>query len=331
MAWVFNGSSQGLRADSGVASFPVNPVAMGCWALLNNLTDVHSMFSAVGLTTNNRNELIAIGTATGDPLGFAQSLSGAYDRGEKAPYISGAWAHYGGEVNSSNINRLAYVNGVAGIGNNTSIQPTGIDRIRIGHYNTNAETYGWTNGRVTYPWIAKIDISSTQWAQLAAHRHPRRVFNVATELYALWTFQTSGGLTDEITGIVLAGQGSPTWEANPCNICTASGINPTAVVAGSSYNLEGDGINDAQGAGILELCNNAVYGSATIKVTQTITAWADDRITFTAVRGGLSAGTVYAFITPNAGASFRSPAYAVTLSGTDPGGGSPVVIRRRRD
>lgn len=87
-------------------------------------------------------------------------------------------------------------------------------------------------------------------------------------------------------------------------------------ITDTNITLVGTDIMDTQGTGKLELCNNATYASATVKVTQSIDSWDDTEIVFDVVQGGLSAGTVYAFATTSLG-QLNSTGHAVTLTGGD--------------
>lgn len=74
--------------------------------------------------------------------------------------------------------------------------------------------------------------------------------------------------------------------------------------------------------GKIELANNATYGSATVIVEQTVTSWSDTAAQITVVQGGLSAGTVYAFVTTDRGDQ-NATGFAVTLQAA---GGDVVGI-----
>ena len=93
-----------------------------------------------------------------------------------------------------------------------------------------------------------------------------------------------------------------------------SGVNSgNPITPGEALSCAGSDFETAQGNGKLELCNNIVYDSATTKVEQTVSTWVDDTITGTVVQGGLSLGTVYAFVTTDSGQR-NSVGFAVTLS-----------------
>lgn len=73
--------------------------------------------------------------------------------------------------------------------------------------------------------------------------------------------------------------------------------------------------NDLMTSGAtIELCNNADYASATIKVTQTYNSQTDTTLNFDVVQGALSTGTVYAFVTTSLGQR-NTTGFAVTLEG----------------
>ncbi len=66
----------------------------------------------------------------------------------------------------------------------------------------------------------------------------------------------------------------------------------------------------------LELGSAASYGASTIKVEQTVTSWSDTSLTFDVVRGALSTGTVYAYVTNLDGGI--SSGESITLSSVVP-------------
>jgi hypothetical protein len=78
------------------------------------------------------------------------------------------------------------------------------------------------------------------------------------------------------------------------------------VIAGSVFGA-------SQGTGVVELGSSSDHGTATL-VEQTVTAWGDTEITFTAVQGALEAGEVFVFVTNDADAT--SSGFAVTLAAT---------------
>jgi hypothetical protein len=105
--------------------------------------------------------------------------------------------------------------------------------------------------------------------------------------------------------------GMQAWGYIPPSISGVNSGNP--ITPGGSLSGTGSDFETAQGAGKFELCDNINYDSATIKVEQTVSTWVDDTITGTVVQGGLSAGTVYAFVTTDSGQR-NSVGFAVTLS-----------------
>lgn len=65
--------------------------------------------------------------------------------------------------------------------------------------------------------------------------------------------------------------------------------------------MPGTDFGASQGTGKVELANNSDYDSATVITEQTIGSWADTSITFSVKAGALADGTVYAFVTTDAG------------------------------
>lgn len=64
--------------------------------------------------------------------------------------------------------------------------------------------------------------------------------------------------------------------------------------------------------GFVELCNNADYGLATVKVDQPAFSWSDSSLVVTTTIGALSEGTVYAFVTTDRG-DRNATGYSLTL------------------
>jgi len=84
----------------------------------------------------------------------------------------------------------------------------------------------------------------------------------------------------------------------------------------------------AQGSGKLELANDADYDLATTVVEQFVNSWSDTEIDFDVKSGDIGAGTVYAFVTTDAGqrnlVGFSATLVIEILTGTGIGTGLPV-------
>lgn len=77
----------------------------------------------------------------------------------------------------------------------------------------------------------------------------------------------------------------------------------------------GNKFESTQGTGKVEFGNASTYGSCTILVTQTVTAWSAEDITITAVKGGLSEGGVWAYVTNDS--SERTDGFSLRLEYAD--------------
>lgn len=92
-------------------------------------------------------------------------------------------------------------------------------------------------------------------------------------------------------------------------------------IGGGNYETDnvitGTTFGASQGAGYVELGNNASYTSCTVKTTQTIDSWSDTSIQFDAVKGSLSEGTVWVYVTNNS-AQTNATGYEVYLGWPDP-------------
>jgi hypothetical protein len=77
----------------------------------------------------------------------------------------------------------------------------------------------------------------------------------------------------------------------------------------TDFVITGTGFESLQGTGTVELCPSSTYGSP---VAQTVTGWSDTEITITGVKGALSYGTNYLFVTNDTGYT-NATGYAITL------------------
>ena len=75
--------------------------------------------------------------------------------------------------------------------------------------------------------------------------------------------------------------------------------------------ITGEDFLTAQGDGQVEICDNIVYDSATVRVTQTIDGWADASIQYDSIKGALGDGTAWVFVTSDP--SVTSNAWEVNL------------------
>lgn len=267
--------------------------------------------------------LAAVGSVAGDPIQYFYHENGGpgtdlyrtssgysadtwhYAQASVAefpPNASGTPAVYLDGAGESNTDLVA-----ANAGNSSTW-----DRTAIGGFRDSTPS-GWLDGTIAYVAVWDIQLTDAQMSQLAAGRHPRNVSG--GDLSHLWTFQSNGDLTDEIAAQTLVAggtTGTPTWEANPVFIWTGSTASMTSGDTG--VELEGTGFDDTEGAGKLELGDNSDYGSASL-VEQTTTAWADDKITYSVNLGGLTAGTLWLFVTNDDGN--RSAGFEVTVAAGD--------------
>lgn len=110
------------------------------------------------------------------------------------------------------------------------------------------------------------------------------------------------------------------YEINLFQNLTTTSLNDTTIYNGqTSIELNGSGFGSSQGSSKLYLCDSS-DGSGT-NVEQTVTTWASGKVTFTAVAGTLSLGTVYAIVGRNSSslgddAERLSPSQTATLGAT---------------
>jgi hypothetical protein len=96
-----------------------------------------------------------------------------------------------------------------------------------------------------------------------------------------------------------------------------SSVSPSTFAFGEAgIVISGSDFGATKGTGKVELSDNASYASGT-KQVQTTTSWSNTSITFTAIKGSLSAGTLYVWVTNNNG-DRNSTGYAVTATDDEP-------------
>lgn len=125
-----------------------------------------------------------------------------------------------------------------------------------------------------------------------------------------------------------AGTGYSTYTANawimsaygyPLPSIVSVGTGGEITVGETGAAISGLNLLDSAGQPAIELCNNADYASATVKVTQSNVSCTDTTGTFDVVQGGLTADTtVYAFVTTGLGQR-NTTGVAVTLNGSGSG------------
>lgn len=123
---------------------------------------------------------------------------------------------------------------------------------------------------------------------------------------AAGAFADQAGIASEY---VDAGGGTPDPAVSSVTPSSFADAATGVVIAGTTFEA-------SQGTGKVELSNNATYGSGTV-VQQTVTAWSDTSITITIVKGALSPGGLYLWVTNNAG-QHNGTGFSVTLTGSGP-------------
>lgn len=313
MAYRFaTASAQGLYSNTP----PVTTVPLSTQAFVKptNVTAVHGVLSLTDKDTNDTDYygLWLLGSVGGDPVWAANKGGGVFAQANGPSAFTTAWQQVGAK-HTSRTSRNAIRNGALGTTETTDSLPiaANIDSISIGftRFSSPPTNAHYSDQDLMYPAVWDAVLTDTSWAQLAAWRHPRNV--QASDLVALWTLQTNGALTDEISSNVLTAQNAPTWVTNICRICTYAGINPTEVDEDTAYDLEGLGFNDVQGDGVIVLSNNATKGAGT-EVEQTINSWADDIINWTPDIGALSEGALFLFVVNSN--DEVSPAFSITVN-----------------
>ena len=140
------------------------------------------------------------------------------------------------------------------------------------------------------------------------------------EIPYLWRYDYGTGTPSNTNWILNHGSSTaPNWKNVPVawggdavSPPTISAVSDSSVFHGQSIDLTVTDALPFQYDGSVEVCDNANYALATLKIPAIIDAWADDEVTITIDKGALPDGSAYLFLTTDRGDQTFSPA-GVTL------------------
>ena len=167
MAYEFNGTSQYLNT----ASAPVTaaPLTLAAWFYPDTDTTNYALLSITDNieASGNRFGITALGAAAGDPIQVFTQVGGTTGAANStAAFTSGAWNHACG-VFESVTSRTVYLNAGNSATNNTSLTPSGVDRIRIAARFLSGLPALYFDGRLAEVGIWNAALTAAEVASLA--------------------------------------------------------------------------------------------------------------------------------------------------------------------
>jgi hypothetical protein len=167
MAYEFNGSSQYLNtASTPVTAFPMT---LAAWFYPDANTQNYALVSVTdnAETNSNRIGITALGGVAGDPVqAFVQTSVATGTANSTAAFASVAWNHVCG-VFESTASRTVYLDGANSATNNTSVTPSGVDRIRIAARFSGGSPGLYFDGRIAEVGIWSAALNADEVASLA--------------------------------------------------------------------------------------------------------------------------------------------------------------------
>lgn len=154
-----------LEATLGALAAPT-PMTIAAWCK-PSATALGTMFSIGDSNTGN---YVALGS-DGTGRVFLETATPNSDSFSVGTMGTGTWRHAAG-VTSSVTNHLAYLGGVAGTADTTSVNPTTLDRTTIGALVQTGSRISPFSGAVAHCAIWNIALSAAEIAALAAGRNP---------------------------------------------------------------------------------------------------------------------------------------------------------------
>lgn len=130
MAYDFDGTDDYIEATS--AAVTAVPLTMACWFNPDNVTANIAPLTVSADTGTEIHRIQLAGAVAGDPVRAQSSSGGTTVQGASATgYSASTWQHAAARFSANN-NRRAYLNGVGGTANTSSVTPTGLNRTNIG-------------------------------------------------------------------------------------------------------------------------------------------------------------------------------------------------------
>lgn len=164
MAYEFDGIDDYIEATSAVVT--AVPLTMACWVNPDNTTANHAPLAVSADTGLERWILQLAGGISGDPVrAFAQGGGSLASASSASGFTANTWQHAAARFSANN-NRRAYLNGVGGTANTTSITPTGVNRTNIGCNFGSGARAGFHDGEIAEVGIWNVALEDDEIAAL---------------------------------------------------------------------------------------------------------------------------------------------------------------------
>ena len=165
MARVFNGSNHYL---SGIAPTSSVPLTIALWAL-----PISVGTTLASLCTNGGTHRFQITNPSGGFINAITSDGTTTATASQSGRVAGQWNHAAG-VFSANNNRIAYVNGVGGTSNTTTVNVSAINTLLISAvYNTTLQNY--YAGQIAEVGVWNAALTAAEIASLAKGMTPDKI------------------------------------------------------------------------------------------------------------------------------------------------------------
>jgi hypothetical protein len=174
--------------------------------------------------------------------------------------------------------------GIIILGTGFLASDVGVAKVEIG----NASTYAGSG--------TKVELTVTSWSDTSLTVNGSRG-SLSTGTVYVYVTNSAGGVNS--SGL------STTLSSVIPSVSTLDGdggAQNASITAGETVTMTGTNFRTTQTTGVVEVCNNITYSSATVKNSQPITSWGNTSVSFTLSNvSGLSEGTNYIFITNGTG------------------------------
>jgi len=174
--------------------------------------------------------------------------------------------------------------GIIILGTGFLASDVGVAKVEIG----NASTYAGSG--------TKVELAVTSWSDTSLTVNGARG-SLSTGTVYVYVTNSAGGVNS--SGL------STTLSSVIPSVSTLDGdggAQNASITAGETVTMTGTNFRTTQTTGVVEVCNNITYSSATVKNSQPITSWGNTSVSFTLSNvSGLSEGTNYIFITNGTG------------------------------
>ena len=173
-------SSQYLELSSAVVS--AEPLTMVCWAKPNNTSAGHALMS-IGTSGGTARWQLSHNVSSAQCQVISVNSGGAVGVATAGTPGAGSWQHYAA-VYTSSTSRTAYLDGVAGTTDTSSITVSGVNRTIIGARISGGSYGTYHDGTIAEAAIWNVALTASEISSLAAGFSPRYIRPASLVFYA---------------------------------------------------------------------------------------------------------------------------------------------------